>query len=90
MFKTLKFNNEATASNSNNESAAKKEHKDGAIDVAALGAPAKKVNKTVAPADNQTVEIASEVEHENEESNEEGGKQQYPSNVVVVRDGGKV
>jgi hypothetical protein len=46
--------------------------------------------KVVVPADNQTVVIDSEVEQEEKKSDEDGPKEQHPSNLVVVRDGGKV
>jgi hypothetical protein len=44
----------------------------------------------VAPADNQTMVVPSGLEHLEEKSDEEGGKQQCPSNAVVVRDGDEV
>ncbi len=49
-------------------------------------------NAVVAPANNQTMVLPNELEHEEEKSDGEGEQQQPPSNVVVVRDGdgGKV
>ena len=47
-------------------------------------------NKVVASADNQTVLMDSELEQEDEKSDEDGQQLHCPSNVVVVRDGGKV
>jgi hypothetical protein len=44
----------------------------------------------VASADNQTVLMDSELEHEDEKSIEAGQQLHRPSNIVVVRDGGKV
>ncbi len=44
----------------------------------------------VAPADNQTMLPVSEEEDVEENSDEAGTQQKHPSNVVVVRDGGKV
>jgi hypothetical protein len=47
-------------------------------------------NTVMASADNQTVLLDSELEQEDEKSDEEGQQLHRPSNVVVVRDGGKV
>ncbi len=76
-------------SNSNNKCAVEEEDKDSSVNVAAVGTPTKKVYKVVDPADNRTMVIASEVEHEEEKSDDDGPQEQCPS-VAVVRDGGKV
>ncbi len=47
-------------------------------------------NKVVASADNQTVLMDTELEQEDEKSDEDGQQLHRPSNIVVVRDGGKV
>jgi hypothetical protein len=44
----------------------------------------------VAPADNQTMVPPSELEHDEEKIEEEEMQEQHPSNVVVVKNGGKI